>query len=174
MARDSGSGERRRVILGLDPGLETTGYAVLESTRSSLRVLEAGTLSTQRKEPLHSRLLELFSGLEEILEQFGPEKMAVEQVFSHYGHPKTAITMGHTRGVLLLAAARKRVPVVHYLPTKVKRTLTGSGRSAKDQVQRAIMLELGLDTVPEPPDVADAMAVGFCLHRELLTQEGRL
>jgi crossover junction endodeoxyribonuclease RuvC len=69
--------------------------------------------------------------------------------------------------VLFLAAARKDVPVASYLPTKVKRTLTGNGRSSKEQVQRAIMLELGLDRIPDPPDIADAMAVAFCLHREM-------
>jgi crossover junction endodeoxyribonuclease RuvC len=96
----------------------------------------------------------------------------VEQLFYHYGHPKTAITMGHARGVLFLAAARKQIPVASYLPTKVKRTLTGSGRSNKEQVQRAIMLELQLNTIPDPPDVADAMAVAFCLHREIVLSGG--
>ena len=80
--------------------------------------------------------------------------------------------MGHARGVLFLAAARKQIPVASYLPTKVKRTLTGSGRSNKEQVQRAIMLELQLNTIPDPPDVADAMAVAFCLHREIILSGG--
>jgi crossover junction endodeoxyribonuclease RuvC len=167
MEPDSASDNTPQVILGIDPGLETTGYAVLESNGNRVGVLEAGTLTTNRSTPLPHRLKELFAGLEEILEQYNPARMAVEQLFSHYGHPKTAITMGHARGVLFLAAARKDVPVASYLPTKVKRTLTGNGRSSKEQVQRAIMLELGLDRIPDPPDIADAMAVAFCLHREM-------
>ena len=173
MAPDTESNEQTpRIILGIDPGLETTGYAVLESSRNHIRVLEAGILTTKRSELLPARLLDLFVGLEDIIDQFSPCKMAVEQLFSHYGHPKTAITMGHARGVLFLAAARKQIPVASYLPTKVKRTLTGSGRSNKEQVQRAIMLELQLNTIPDPPDVADAMAVAFCLHREIILSGG--
>jgi len=173
MGQDSASGDRSNIILGIDPGLETTGYALLESADDFVAVIEAGTLTTNRSAPLPARLLDLFSGLEEILDQYQPCRMAVEQLFSHYGHPKTAITMGHARGVLFLAAARKGIHVASYLPTKVKRTLTGNGRSSKEQVQRAVMLELNLDRHPDPPDIADAMAVAFCLHREL-RQAGRL
>ncbi len=168
MGQDSASVDRPLIILGIDPGLETTGYALLESAGQFVTVIEAGTLTTNRTASLPNRLLDLFSGLEEILDQYQPCRMAVEQLFSHYGHPKTAITMGHARGVLFLAAARKGIPVESYLPTKVKRTLTGNGRSSKEQVQRAVMLELHLDRHPDPPDIADAMAVAFCLHRELL------
>ena len=173
MGQDSASGERSKIILGIDPGLETTGYALLDSADRFVSVIEAGTLTTSKSSPLPERLLELFSGLEEILDQYRPYRMAVEQLFSHYGHPKTAITMGHARGVLFLAAARKGIPVASYLPTKVKRTLTGNGRSSKEQVQNAIMLELNLDCRPDPPDIADAMTVAFCLHQEL-RQAGRL
>ena len=121
MAPDTESNEQTpRIILGIDPGLETTGYAVLESSRNHIRVLEAGILTTKRSELLPARLLDLFVGLEDIIDQFSPCKMAVEQLFSHYGHPKTAITMGHARGVLFLAAARKQIPVASYLTTKVK------------------------------------------------------
>ena len=94
--------------------------------------------------------------------------MGIEQVFSHFTHPGTVITMAHARGVLLLAAARSKITVKHFLPTRVKKCLTGSGRAGKLQVQRAVAIELGLNCIPDPPDVADAMAVAFCLHQTRL------
>jgi crossover junction endodeoxyribonuclease RuvC len=88
--------------------------------------------------------------------------MAVEQVFSTVQFPKTAVLMAHARGVILFAAAEQRIPVVHYTPRQIKRLLTGSGKATKDQVQHAIRNELGLSTVLEPNDVADAAAVALC------------
>ena len=96
------------------------------------------------------------------MEQFAPEVVAVEQLYAHYKHPRTAILMGHARGVLFLAAAEKGLDVVSYSATRVKKTVTGSGRASKEQVQRTIQRELGLAQVPEPPDVADALAVALC------------
>ncbi len=91
-----------------------------------------------------------------------PGVMAVEQFYSHYERPRTAILMGHARGVICLAAAQAGIEVVHYASTQIKRILTGNGRSPKSQVQRAIQRELALVDMPEPPDVADALAVALC------------
>jgi crossover junction endodeoxyribonuclease RuvC len=88
--------------------------------------------------------------------------MAMEQLYAHYAHPRTAILMGHARGAFLLAAAQRNVPVISYASTKVKRLVTGSGRAGKPQVQHAVARELGLTTLPEPHDVADALAVALC------------
>src|SRR5207249_12032118 len=101
-------------------------------------------------------------GLVEVIEQFRPEAVAVEQLYAHYNHPRTAILMGHARGVVFLAAAQRGLPVASYNATRIKKTITGSGRASKDQVQRTIQRELGLAKVPEPPDVADALAVALC------------
>ena len=104
---------------------------------------------------------------------FGPANLslavALEELYSHYERPQTAILMGHARGVICLAAAQANIPVVNYSATQVKRLLTGNGRAPKSQVQRAICHEFGLTTAPEPPDVADAMAIALChlyLERE--------
>ena len=91
-----------------------------------------------------------------------PAVMALEELYSHYQRPRTAILMGHARGVICLAGAQAGIPVVHYSATQVKRILTGSGRAPKSQVQQAIQRELGLDRLPEPPDVADALAIALC------------
>jgi crossover junction endodeoxyribonuclease RuvC len=96
--------------------------------------------------------------------------MAIEELYSHYERPRTAILMGHARGVICLAAAQANVPVVSYSATQIKRLLTGNGRAPKSQMQRAICHEFGLASPPEPPDVADAMALALChlfLQREL-------
>ena len=88
--------------------------------------------------------------------------MAVEQLFAHYDHPRTAILMAHARGVILLTAGQRDLPLVSYAATRIKKTITGSGRASKEQVQHAIQRELGLAEVPEPPDVADALAAALC------------
>lgn len=154
-------------ILGIDPGLDVTGYAVLEAGPSGPLVCEAGVVrgaSGRSKADLALRLQNLYSGLIEVIDQFRPEAAALEQLFAHYQHPRTAILMAHARGVLLLAAAQRGLPVWSFAASRIKKTITGSGRAAKDQVQRAIMQELGLPTLPEPPDVADAVAAALCLY----------
>jgi crossover junction endodeoxyribonuclease RuvC len=88
--------------------------------------------------------------------------MAVEELYAHYDHPRTAILMGHARGVIFLAAAQVGIPVVSYAATQVKKLVTGNGRAPKDQVQRTVQQELGLAQLPDPPDVADALAVALC------------
>jgi crossover junction endodeoxyribonuclease RuvC len=117
--------------------------------------------STQ-KLTLAERVLEIGQGIRELLEQFQPAIMAIEQVFSTGQYPKTALLMAHARGAILFAAAERNVRVVHYTPRQIKRLLTGSGKASKDQVQRAIQSELRLDKLLEPNDVADAAAVALC------------
>ena len=101
-----------------------------------------------------------------MLDAFHPAALALEQVHSHPQHPRTAILMAHARGVIMLAAAQRGIPVVGYAPARIKKTLTGSGRAPKEQMQRAIQMELRLATLPEPHDVADACAVALC-HLQL-------
>jgi crossover junction endodeoxyribonuclease RuvC len=151
------------LILGIDPGLGITGYGVLEATTGTPRLVEAGVIrSTAESKSLPARLAEIHRGVAEVIGALKPAVMALEQLYSHYAHPRTSILMGHARGVICLAAAEAGIPVVHYSATQIKRILTGSGRAPKAQVQRAIEKELRLDRPPEPPDVADALAVALC------------
>jgi crossover junction endodeoxyribonuclease RuvC len=152
-------------ILGLDPGLQVTGYAVLESRNGSPRICEAGIVrgdEGRESTAMAPRLRHLYDGIVEVLEQFRPEVVVVEQLFAHYEHPRTAILMAHARGVLFLAAGQRGLPVVSYNATRIKKTITGNGRASKEQVQRTIQRELGLAKLPEPPDVADALAAALC------------
>ncbi len=149
-------------ILGIDPGLNITGYGVLEAGDGRLRFCEAGVVRGKSRGSLAKRLVEIHEGVAEVIASLHPQVMALEELYSHYARPRTAILMGHARGVICLAAAEAEIPVKHYSATQIKRILTGSGRAPKSQVQRAIQRELALAAVPDPPDVADALAVALC------------
>lgn len=149
-------------ILGIDPGLNITGYGVLEAGDGRMRLCEAGVIRGRSRGSLSKRLVEIHEGLAEVIAALKPQTMAIEELYSHYERPRTAILMGHARGVLCLAASQAGLEVNHYSATQIKRILTGNGRAPKSQVQRAIQRELGLSEVPDPPDVADALAVALC------------
>ncbi len=153
----------RPVILGIDPGLGITGYGVLSTVGGVLKIVEAGVIRPRNDAaPLEQRLAEIHSGVREVIASLKPAAMAIEQLYSHVAHPRTSILMGHARGVICLAAAEEGVPVLHYSATQIKRILTGNGRAPKVQMQQAIAHELRLAAPPEPPDVADALAVALC------------
>src|SRR4051794_32013705 len=142
-------------VLGIDPGLSVTGYAVVEPGVGGPRVVEAGVIRAGRDaRALATRLDTIHRGILEVLDAFPPSAVALEQVHSHARFPRTAILMGHARGVIVLAAALRGVPVSGYAATRIKKSLTGSGRAPKAQMQHAIRTELGLQALPEPHDVA--------------------
>ncbi|MDZ4818487.1 MAG: crossover junction endodeoxyribonuclease RuvC [Planctomycetota bacterium] len=149
-------------ILGIDPGLNITGYAVLEFDSAAPRVVEAGVVRGKTKESLSARLLEIHDGLCDILATLKPTALALEQLYSHYDHPRTSILMGHARGVICLCAAKNGIPVLSYSATQIKKVLTGNGRAPKSQIQTAVQRELRLPKLPEPADVADALAIALC------------
>ncbi len=149
-------------FLGIDPGLNRTGYALLERSSRGPVLLEGGVIRSTRGRSLAERVHEIASGLCEVLDEFQPTILAIEQVFSLVKNPKSALLMAHARGAILSAAVERGILVVHYTPTQVKKLLTGSGKASKDQIQRAIQTELGLDRLLEPHDVADAFAVALC------------
>ena len=151
-------------ILGVDPGLNITGYGVLDVHGVKPRLCEAGVVRGRSRGSLSRRLAEIYQGVAEVIATFGPDALAIEELYSHYARPRTAILMGHARGVICLAGALAGIPVIHYSATQIKKMLTGSGRASKGQVQRAVQLELSLATPPHPPDVADALAIALCHH----------
>jgi crossover junction endodeoxyribonuclease RuvC len=158
-------------VLGIDPGLGITGYGVLDAEGETICVAEAGCIRTDGKAALSERLAELARELEDVITQLSPDVVAVEELYSHYGHPRTAIVMGHARGVIFLTAARSGVSVIPYAATRIKKSLTGNGRATKAQMQMMISSVLGLNATPEPPDVADALAVALCHCRALQHSE---
>jgi len=152
-----------RRIVGIDPGLNTTGYGVIDISATGLRLKEAGIIRTRRGS-LTARLQEIHCALSEIMQNFRPECLALEELYSHYQRPRTAILMGHARGVICLAAAQANIQVSHYAATKIKKMLTGNGRAPKAQMQAAICREFALAAPPDPPDIADALAIALCHH----------
>lgn len=154
-------------VCGIDPGLETTGYAVLRVIGERTIICDAGVLTTSRSLSLPRRLVELADAFGEVLEQWRPSFIGVEQLYAHYKHPRTAIQMGHARGVLLAAGHRGGAEVRSFSATRIKKYLTGNGRASKLQVQRAIQHVFDMDRPPEPHDVADALAAAFCCIGEI-------
>ncbi|PHR90465.1 MAG: crossover junction endodeoxyribonuclease RuvC [Blastopirellula sp.] len=151
-------------ILGIDPGLNITGYGVIEIQSGQVTVIEAGVVRGKSRGSITKRVREIYDGVTEVIESLKPDVMAMEELYSHYDRPKTAIIMGHARGVLCLAAAQAELDMNHYAATQIKKILTGSGRASKQQMQLSIQRELGLPEIPEPADVADALAVAICHH----------
>lgn len=152
-------------FLGIDPGLQITGYAVVETGTAGPIICEAGIIRSvegRTRAELAPRLANIYSSIVEVVDQFSPHVMVVEQLYAHYQHPRTAILMAHARGVVFLAGGQRHLDVVSYNATQIKKAITGSGRASKDQMQRTMQRELHLPRLPEPPDVADALAVALC------------
>ena len=160
--KSSLSAETKTRILGIDPGLNITGYGVLAVNGNDLELVEAGVIRSKRSQDLSLRLKSIHDGLLDVIDSLKPDCMGLEQLYSHYQRPQTAIIMGHARGVICLAAGQRELPLVSYAATQVKKVLTGNGRAPKAQVQLAVSRHLALDATPEPPDVADALAIAIC------------
>jgi crossover junction endodeoxyribonuclease RuvC len=151
-------------VIGIDPGLNITGYGVVASHGNEVRLVEAGVI---RLPPSHGdnlpvRLESLFNELRQVIKEFNPQTMCLEEVYSHAEYPRTAILMGHARGVICLAARLAGVPVLSFSAKRVKQSVTGNGSASKLQVQRSIQHFFSLNRAPQPPDVADALAVALC------------
>ncbi|MHC4424744.1 MAG: crossover junction endodeoxyribonuclease RuvC [Planctomycetota bacterium] len=149
-------------ILGIDPGLQVCGYACLEVEPDEEKLIEAGVIRTAGDEALEQRLNRIAEDTESLLKSFTPDVVAVEELYSHYAHPKTAILMGHARGVILQKCAEAAIGVRSFSATRIKKSITGNGRASKEQVQRTIRTILSLSELPEPSDVADAIAAALC------------
>ena len=165
-------------ILGIDPGLQVCGYACLETGGEEYTLIEAGVFRTSDSLAIEARLNQIAEDTKLLLEKLRPQVVAVEQLYSHYAHPKTAILMGHARGVILQKCAEAGVEVRSFGATRIKKSLTGNGRASKEQVQRTIKTLLSLPDVPEPDDVADAIAAAMCcantIKNAAVTAQGKL
>ena len=149
-------------ILGIDPGLQVCGYACLETGLLKEHLIEAGVIRTESQEPLEAKLQRIAQDMDALLDHLTPEIVAVEQLYAHYAHPRTAILMGHARGVILQRCTERQLEIRSFSATKIKKATTGNGRASKEQMQRTIQTLLGLADLPEPHDVADAIAAALC------------
>jgi crossover junction endodeoxyribonuclease RuvC len=149
------------IIIGIDPGFAITGYGVLDYTGNKFRLIDVGVITTEADNEFSKRLLVLNEGLDALISKYKPDAMAVEELFFNT-NVKTAIKVGHGRGVALLCAAKSCVEVFEYTPLQVKQSVVGYGRAKKEQVQQMVKILLNLDKIPKPDDAADALAIAIC------------
>lgn len=159
-------------VLGIDPGLRITGYGLVDVRPSTIdpTLVEAGIIKLDAGQSLETRLTRLHDDLRDLIEEFSPTHLAVEKLYAHYKHPRTAILMAHARGVILLAGKRRGLTIEHLPSTEVKKAITGHGHASKQQMQRAVQTQCRLAEPPNPPDVADAIAIALCHGRRLALQ----
>jgi crossover junction endodeoxyribonuclease RuvC len=149
------------IVLGVDPGLAATGYAVLEAGNGRLRVRESGCARSLSRRPLEARVRAIYDELSDVLSRWRPELAVLEGLYAEYSFPRTAIMMGHVRGVICLAAGQTGARVMEVSPAEVKKALTGSGRASKEQIRRAVTRMLSLPSAPESEHVCDALALAL-------------
>lgn len=154
-------------ILGIDPGLQVCGYACMKTDSGRFELVEAGVFKSDSTAPIEVRLNQIALDIESIIEKFSPDIVAVEELYSHYDHPKTSILMGHARGVILQKCAAACLEVRSFSATRIKKAVTGNGRASKRQVQYSVQSVLGLKQPPEPNDVADAIAAAMCCSNHI-------
>ena len=149
-------------ILGIDPGLNTTGYGIIED--SGFKLIEAGVIRTKVNTPIQDRINKIFDEITGLIEEYKPGVLVLEKIYSHYKHPTTAILMAHSRAMACLVCGKSGVKLVNYPSTRIKKAVTGNGHASKTQVQRMVQGLLKLKAPPEPVDVSDAlaMAISYC------------
>lgn len=148
-------------VIGIDPGLASVGYGVVERDGDKFKELDYGYIETPAGLELSIRLLDIYHSIKLLIDKFSPEELAMEKLF-FCKNVKTALQVGEARGAILTAAAKKGISAFEYTPLQVKQAATGYGRAGKKQVQQAVCLLLGLSEIPRPDDAADALAVALC------------
>ncbi|UCD55264.1 MAG: crossover junction endodeoxyribonuclease RuvC [Candidatus Omnitrophota bacterium] len=152
------------IILGVDPGLNVTGYGVIEASASKsfpfrrVKLKEAGIIRTKARDAISGRLEKIHGSISNIVEEYRPGVLVLEKLYSHYKHPVTSILMGHARGAVCLVAGTSKVKLVSFPSTRIRKAVTGNGHASKQQIQRMIQGLLGLKEKPRPMDVSDALA----------------
>ncbi len=148
-------------ILGIDPGIAIVGFGVIEYDGFKFKTIDYGAITTPAHTPLPARLKMVYDDMNYVIEKFKPDQVAIEELFFN-NNAKTAIAVGQARGVLILAAENKKIPVYEYTPLQVKQGVVGYGRADKKQVQQMVKAMLSLHEIPKPDDTADALAIAVC------------
>lgn len=149
------------IILGIDPGYAIVGIGVIEYVGNKFRPLEYNAITTQAHTPTSLRLKTLYDEINIFIDKYKPDAIAIEELFFN-SNAKTAILVAQARGVLIVAATNKGIPIFEYTPLQIKQAVTGYGRADKNQVQQMVKMLLSLNVIPKPDDVADALAVAIC------------
>lgn len=156
------------LVLGIDPGTATTGFGLVEGGRGREKLIRYGVIKTSSTMGMPQRLAKINRDYEQLLNEYKPDAVAVEQIF-HHKNAKTVITVAQSRGVIIMASALREIYVAEYTPLQVKQAVTGFGNADKKQVQIMVQKILGLSEAPKPDDAADALAIALChLHSHRL------
>ena len=150
------------IILGIDPGIATTGFGLIKVEGQKMTAVKYGCISTPAKTDKSKRLLEIAADLKKIIKQYRPRCVVCEQLF-FAANSKTAITVGEARGVVLVTVAENKIPLYEFTPLQIKQAVTGYGRADKQQIQQMVKTLLKLKTIPKPDDASDALAAAICL-----------
>jgi crossover junction endodeoxyribonuclease RuvC len=153
--------QSQMIVLGVDPGLSATGYAVLDAGDGRLRIRDLGCARTTSRQPIEARVRAIYDEVKIVTERWRPEVAALEGLYAEYRYPRTAILMGHVRGAICLAADQSGARVLEVSPAEAKQALTGSGRASKEQIRRAVTRMLSLQEPPDSDHVCDAMALAL-------------
>jgi crossover junction endodeoxyribonuclease RuvC len=148
------------IIMGIDPGVARVGWAIISTAKSSPKAIAYGCIETEQSDAHGNRLLAAYKAIVSLLSRYKPDCVSMEELFFSK-NVKTAIAVGEGRGVLLLASAKNKTPVISYSPSKVKQTVCGDGRADKSQIQRMVKRILRLQDIPKPDDAADALAIAL-------------
>ncbi len=148
-------------ILGIDPGFAIVGYGIIDYEGNRFKAIEYGAVTTKAGEDIFVRFKKIYDDVSDIIERTKPDAMAIEELFFN-SNQKTAINVAQARGIILLAAMNKDIPVFEYTPLQVKQAVVGYGRAEKGQVQQMVKALLNLDKIPKPDDTADALAIAIC------------
>lgn len=157
------------MILGVDPGIQNTGFAVLCVEEKYCKILQFGLLKTDKAQSFEIRLKTIYDPLCDIIQQYRLDAIALEEIF-YSRNVKVALKMGHARGVTLLAAANYQIPIAEYSPREIKQAVTGNGNASKYQVQQMIVHLLNLQPTPSDFDITDAMAVAYCHSQRMISK----
>ena len=149
------------IVLGIDPGYAIVGCGVVEYQNNRFRMITYGAITTEAHTPFNERIEKIYDGAAELISRYKPEAMAIEKLFFNTNQ-KTGIDVAQARGVTVLAAAQRGIPVFEYTPLQVKQSVVGYGRAEKPQVMEMTRQILGLASVPKPDDTADALAIAIC------------
>jgi crossover junction endodeoxyribonuclease RuvC len=155
------SGAMSCIVLGIDPGTQITGYGVVEAGQGRITLVECGVIRTSAARPLSARIREIYEGIVELIERHEPAAVSIEDVF-HGKNSRTALSLGHARGAIMLAASLKDLPISEYTAVEIKKAVTGTGRATKDQVGFMVQQRLRLRSAPAPADAADGVAAALC------------
>ena len=149
------------LILGIDPVLKATGYGLVDCHQQNVKLIEVGTIEPKPKDLFQNKIKKVYTLLAELLEQYKPQVLVLEKLYSHYNHPTTASIMGHVRGVICLLCAQKNIELVEFSPKRIRKAVTGNGNASKLQTQRVVAHTFKIDESKLTLDASDALALAL-------------